>query len=291
MEVKHKVLNLNVPKSTFDDANLTIRGIIASTGRLDRHGERINPEGWHFENYNGKVLINHTGFVNRAGDKDPVMMNYIKGENPRVEKGIVLIDFVFNPQYENAIKLYNDVKNGFAPSVSVGFMVVKFGVDGSEFDFDEVELLEVSLVDIPANPDAGVSKKKDIEGEEAQKETEESTEGDEKVAEVPLENTDEAQPEIEKPQAQEGQQSPEPKTFILTEAQLKAIVSEAIKTAREEEKVIVPDNMEAKQELINLAHKMKHVHTQSGRALKALSNYFAIKTAKFGNSGEGGDNN
>ena len=237
-------------KTSFDDKTLTASYVIMSTGRLDRHGERINPNGWHLEDYSGKVLINHSNEVN--DDPDAAMMNYVQCVNARVENEMLIGDFVFNSRYPKAVNLYKDFKEGFVNNVSVGFMVIKFGADGSLFDYDETSLLECSLVDIPANPDAGSVKQKGLTLDEVK----------------------------------------EAVTAIINAKmeEMKKDLTPVTPPAEPEKKDEVVPNIEGKKDLINLYHAIKQTHTRSGRALKSLSDYLATKTLKLDSSGEGGGN-
>ena len=130
-----------------------------STGAKDRHGTRINPSGWRLDNFNKNGIAS---YQHRAyGDPDPDKI--IGPAKAWVEKDKLVGDIEFEPEDVNPLaeKLYRKVRNGTLNAVSVGFMEHEghFGEkeSGEEEDtyyFDDVELLEISLVSIPSNAEA-----------------------------------------------------------------------------------------------------------------------------------------
>lgn len=146
---------------------------VLSTSDRDRHNTVLNMDGWELDNYrkNPIVLYAHQS-SGKALFTQPDPDNVIgKMENIRLEKTLtgkaLLGDVIFEPERINpkAEKLYQKVKFGSLTRVSVGFMEVgqgKFGT-GDEargaanetYYFSGQELLEVSIVDLPSNPNAG----------------------------------------------------------------------------------------------------------------------------------------
>lgn len=121
---------------------------IASTPLKDRHGETINPKGWRFENYlkNPVILFAH------KYDELPVGKTLKIYQN---EKNETLIDFVLAKGIDIAENLRKLIKQGIQKGLSVGFMPIKVKQsDEDPYDIMEQELYEISLVPIPANPDA-----------------------------------------------------------------------------------------------------------------------------------------
>lgn len=126
---------------------------ILSTGSMDRQGDCVKPEGWDLKNYraNPVVLWGHDY------DSLPVA----KARNVRIEDGALKGTAVFTPA---GMARFNDtvfemLKGGFLNAVSVGFMPKKwaFAQDNERpfgIDFEEQELLEFSVVPVPAHPQA-----------------------------------------------------------------------------------------------------------------------------------------
>lgn len=121
---------------------------VISDGSLDRHGTRINPNGWNLDNFkrNPIALFVH--------DSDfPIG----KWENVRAESGKLIGTLKLAAKGTSARidELISLVEQGILRAVSVGFRVLEFGVAGkSQFDFEKQELLEVSLVSVPSNTNA-----------------------------------------------------------------------------------------------------------------------------------------
>lgn len=121
--------------------------VISDDGE-DRDGDTIAVDGWDFKNYqkNPVVLFAHDYW-------SPAVA---RGE-PRVEDGKVKSKTVFaSPdQYAFAETLYQLYKGGFMKATSVGFMPKRWEErEKWAYDFKEQELLEYSLVPVPANPRA-----------------------------------------------------------------------------------------------------------------------------------------
>jgi len=134
----------------------------ASTGALDRHGTIIRPEGIHTEKFdrNSIFVWAHDGYGSMFGGPS---MDSILGRvvGHRKTKDAFDIDVEFatadvNPKAEQAFRLVNA---GFLSAVSIGFIPINHHEEevegrGMTQILDEVELLEVSLVPIPSNPEA-----------------------------------------------------------------------------------------------------------------------------------------
>lgn len=117
---------------------------IASTQAQDRDGEVILQSGWDLNNYmqNPVLMLMHNyqefpvGKVTEIGVKD----------------GKLQFNAVFSNATEKAKEAYALVKEGVLSAFSVGFIPRNY--DGNTIT--EAELLEISLVPVPANPQAVV---------------------------------------------------------------------------------------------------------------------------------------
>ena len=136
---------------------------IFSTDAKDRHGTRINPDGWRLDNFNKNGIAS---FQHRAyGDPDPDMV-IGKAKAWKSDGRLVgTIDFETDDVNPLADKLYKKVKAGTLNAVSVGFVEhnghwgqdEERGAPDEEPDtyyFDDIELMEISLVTVPSNPEA-----------------------------------------------------------------------------------------------------------------------------------------
>tara|TARA_A100001201_G_scaffold143577_2_gene145923 strand:+ start:1658 stop:2452 length:795 start_codon:yes stop_codon:yes gene_type:complete len=130
---------------------------IASTNSVDRYGDVINQEGWNIAAYerNPVVLLNHNANSLPIG----------KG-SVSVKDGQLMIDVEFDKDDELAQRVERKARNGFLNAVSVGFNPMEsiersrlpkdhpaYTERGGNY-FNKSELLEVSIVTIPANSEA-----------------------------------------------------------------------------------------------------------------------------------------
>jgi HK97 family phage prohead protease len=132
----------------------------ASTPALDRHGTIVKPEGINTEKFdsNPVFLWGHDGY----GGFTPPEPESVIGKVTDYERSEEAfdIDVEFTPEGVNprADMAYQLVKAGFLNAVSIGFIPSKYHFEEGEgrdvLVFDESELLEVSLVPIPSNPEA-----------------------------------------------------------------------------------------------------------------------------------------
>lgn len=134
-------------KQVGEEEERTLDFVISDDGE-DRDGDTIAVDGWDFSSYrkNPVVLFAH----------DYSSPAVARGE-PRIEDGKVKSRTVFASadQYAFAETLYQLYKGGFMRATSVGFMPKRWEErDKWAYDFKEQELLEYSLVPVPANPRA-----------------------------------------------------------------------------------------------------------------------------------------
>jgi len=130
---------------------------IASTDRADRYGDIIDQSGWQLEAYrsNPVILLNH----------DHNSLPIGRGDVRLTERGLV-IDVEFDMADKRAAEIAGKAERGFMNAVSVGFAPLKatpraqlkadhpaYSKSGGQY-FEKAELLEVSIVTIPANADA-----------------------------------------------------------------------------------------------------------------------------------------
>lgn len=130
------------------DESRTIKFIVSSES-VDRDGDIVRQAGMDLSTFqkNPIVLYNH----NR---NSPIA----RASDMKIENGNMTMVVCF-PE-EGVSKLADEVfgliKAGILNAVSIGFLPKEYGwlEGGDVFEYKEVELLELSVVTIPANPDA-----------------------------------------------------------------------------------------------------------------------------------------
>lgn len=133
-------------KGVVDKENNKLIGVIGSTGSVDRHGESVNPMGWKLENYTKNPVIQW------AHNYDQLPVG--KAERVYIEDNALKFDIKFADTAfaKDVFKLFEDK---ILSAFSVGFIPLKWGVSGQDaYDIMEAELLELSVVPVPANPEA-----------------------------------------------------------------------------------------------------------------------------------------
>lgn len=139
-----------------------IVSFVASTSNPDRYSDIIDQKGWNLSSYkkNPVVLLNH----------DSSQLPIAKG-NVSIKNEQLVIDVEFDDKDPRAQEVKRKAQNGFMNAVSVGFRPIEsisrfdlpkdnkyYGTKGTYFA--KAELLEVSIVTIPANGEATMLEKK-----------------------------------------------------------------------------------------------------------------------------------
>lgn len=124
-----------------------------SDGSVDRAGDRIDPQGWETAAYkkNPVVLWAHDSFAPPIGRTINLFVD---------ARGLVGdVEFAEPEVYPFADQIFRLVGAGFIKAGSVGFLPIEYSFSkdkGREFgiDFRSQELLEFSVVPVPANANA-----------------------------------------------------------------------------------------------------------------------------------------
>lgn len=164
-KIKKSVVGTQVRKMDDVESTRTIT-LVASDFSKDRHGTRLSPKGWQLDNFNANPIIAY--MHNAYGDSLCLAPNpddiigkgraYVEGEE-------LMIDITFEPADINptAEKVFRKMLFGSLNACSVGFVghaghwgegEEARGSSNETYYFDEQELLEVSIVNIPSNPNA-----------------------------------------------------------------------------------------------------------------------------------------
>lgn len=166
--------NISLRASKVQEGQRTAT-FIASTSRKDRHNTVVNQNGWNLDNFNKNGVIGYQHQLHGSllgSDPDDIIgigRAYIQDAN-------LMVDIRFEEEGQNAKadKIYNKVKSGILNAVSVGFISIGGGVlrndetqeqiemdedpryipDGFTYFYRGQELIEISIVNIPSNPEA-----------------------------------------------------------------------------------------------------------------------------------------
>ena len=152
-----KLLHTKAEISVKDEDGM-VEGVVGSTAVIDRLGEIIEQDGWDLTNYkkNPVVLWGHN-----VREERPPIGKAVKVWLDGVRKKKLSFDIKFDLADEFAAEIYRKVKEGFLSTVSVGFLPLENEPmnkdDGGFFSpqrYLKQELLELSFVPVPANPEA-----------------------------------------------------------------------------------------------------------------------------------------
>lgn len=134
---------------------------VASDATRDTYGTVLLPEGWQLERFNANPIIGYMHDVHYSTNPDAIIG---KGR-AWVEDDKLMVEVTFEPEgmNEKADKVWQKLEYGTLNAVSVGFSAIegRWGVgdeapgkSNETYYYTKMELLEVSVVAIPANPNA-----------------------------------------------------------------------------------------------------------------------------------------
>lgn len=141
--MKDKVLHLNSAFSikAADDQSVYIEGY-ASTVDIDRHGDVVPTSVWE------KGMMNYL--------KNPIILAYHDHSNPvgrMVEHKTDSKGLWIKARISTAAKQFQLIKDGILTAFSIGFRVLdaEYKSDAEVFLIKDLELVEISVVSVPAN--------------------------------------------------------------------------------------------------------------------------------------------
>ena len=138
---------------------------VASDGSRDSAHTVLNQAGWDLKRFNSNPVIGYNHEVYGAWDTKDVDFVIGKGR-AYVEDNTLLVDITFEPKEINELaeKVYQKILFGSLNAVSVGFLPIGKGAWGKgeegpgeereTYYYAGQELLEISVVNIPANANA-----------------------------------------------------------------------------------------------------------------------------------------
>ena len=151
-----------IRKKNTDTRTVTF---VASDGSRDSAHTVLNQAGWDLKRFNSNPVIGYNHEVYGAWDTKDVDFVIGKGR-AYVEDNTLLVDITFEPKEINELaeKVYQKILFGSLNAVSVGFLPLGKGEWGKgeegpgeereTYYYAGQELLEISVVNIPANANA-----------------------------------------------------------------------------------------------------------------------------------------
>lgn len=130
----------------------TLVGAIGSTDAPDRYGEIVDQETWDLKSFKKNPIL-----LWAHNSKLPPIGRVVKS---RVLDGKLVFDAEFDMNDEFAASIYRKYKDGFLNAFSVGFIPKIFMTEDEKGKMlknpilKDNELLEISAVPVPANPEA-----------------------------------------------------------------------------------------------------------------------------------------
>lgn len=127
---------------------------IGSDGSVDRYNEVIDPAGWQLENFKANPVIPD------CHDYSSIAKILGRAQSVSVVNGKLLNRVEFCTDNPLGLLAYKMAKGGFIKSQSVGFIPLEWtngaGQGAPDRTYSKCELLEISLVVVPANPGATI---------------------------------------------------------------------------------------------------------------------------------------
>jgi HK97 family phage prohead protease len=157
--IRLKRISEKTADKAADDSAQIVLSYIASTDQVDRYGDVVDQQGWDLTGFKANPVI----LFNHHQDSLPIG----KAKNIEVRDNRLEIDIEFDMSDDYSAKIARKAKGGFLNAVSVGFAPIEFSARGDlprdhkAFEekstgnyYHRSELLEVSLVTVPANAGA-----------------------------------------------------------------------------------------------------------------------------------------
>lgn len=196
-DIRHRLLTAPQVRKVSEEERVI--EFVASDNSVDSYGTVLDVSGWNLERYNKNGIVGYQHDVYGSDDPDNVIG---KGE-ARIEDDQLLLRVTFEPAdlNEKADKIYRKVLFGTLNGVSVGFSASdghwgeeERGENPDVYYYTAMELLEVSVVNIPSNANA-VKRSIEEEQEELRKKSKCKNEDEDEEREEKEEDKIENEPE------------------------------------------------------------------------------------------------
>ena len=136
------------------DGDAPIMDFIGSDGTVDRYNEVVDQKGWQLENFLANPVIPD------CHDYSSISKILGRALSVEVKDGQLVNRVEFCVDNPMGLLAWKMAKGGFIKSQSVGFIPLEWtngvGKDMPDRTYTKAELLEISLVVVPANPGATV---------------------------------------------------------------------------------------------------------------------------------------
>ncbi len=144
---------------SLNDANRTIE-FVGSTMTKDRYGDEIVQAGWELGNFVRNPVIPWGHNYSEPPVAQAIEVGIKNGNLAFVGKYASIEELSSDPSHPSdyalfADSIYNAYKSGYLRAFSVGFIPLEYDGNWEDgYTFTKCELLEVSCVTVPANPEA-----------------------------------------------------------------------------------------------------------------------------------------
>lgn len=145
-------LRASLPTEMEPEGESPVITFTASTASIDRYEETIDQSGWKLRNFERNPVFqrdHHYSILSTLGRSE---RTWVEGGSLRMR---ILFAVDIHREAHFAWRMYRE---GFLNAVSVGFIPIEWQNGGAEAEyrrkFLQQELIELSAVAIPANPDA-----------------------------------------------------------------------------------------------------------------------------------------
>mgnify|MGYP003393751138 CR=1 FL=1 len=153
--VEKRVQKIITTKITPTEGKDRVLEFVGSTETVDRDGEVIKADAWQLGSYNKNPVVQW------AHDYQSPPIGKTLSIERRGTDTVFQIQFATSDEYAFADTVYKLCKGGYLNATSVGFIPIEYEKAKKQGDpsrtFTKVELLEISIVPVPSNPDALVS--------------------------------------------------------------------------------------------------------------------------------------
>lgn len=259
MSKQRKFAKAYVREVGNDDGLLV--AVIGSTASVDRYGEIIDQGSWDLKHFKKNPVILWAHNLTLGEDRPPI--------GKAVKVGVKEDKLVFNIQFDMADPFAADIfrkyKEGYLSAFSVGFIphtIQRFDENGEQLEapvLKDNELLELSAVPVPANPEALNALRqrsfktksweilmKEVKAEEEESGTpEEEDNGD--IPTDPEDKPEDIKPEDENPKGDEPEKTEEEvKTEAIADKVIEKITPQLTKTITDVVSKAVNGNSEDK---------------------------------------------
>jgi uncharacterized protein len=152
--MNRKIARALVRKVGNDEGLLS--AVVGSTASVDRYGEIIDQKSWDLKNYKKNPVILWAHNMSLGEDRPAIG----RAVNVGIKAGKLVFDIQFDMADPFAADIFRKYKEKFLSAFSVGFIphtIKRYDEEGQPLEnivLMDNELLELSAVPVPANPEA-----------------------------------------------------------------------------------------------------------------------------------------